>query len=51
MKTKNKILFFVVGIFILFSTIGFASAAPYSINFDVRNMAGFNDGSINANDI
>ena len=31
--------------------IGFVSATPYSINFDVRNMVGFNDSAINANDI
>ncbi|MEK6928063.1 MAG: hypothetical protein AABX11_06535 [Nanoarchaeota archaeon] len=31
--------------------IEFASAAPYSINFDVRNTVGFNDSTINANDI
>lgn len=48
----NKILFFVFVLSLSLSFIGVvSSASPYSINFDLRNMAGFNDGSINANDI
>ena len=48
---KNKILFLILGIILFTSMIGFVNAVPYSTNFDVRNMVGFNDGTITANDV
>ena len=50
-KMKNKILFLIFGILVISILPRVISAAPYSINFDVRNMQGFNDGSITAADI